>query len=522
MSTKTLFFRLAIAALAVSVPATALIADDDTDKIEKLTSKMHDLYSDGKYSEALDVGKELLKLEPNNGETLYNVGCLYARTGQKDEAIDHLEKATKAGYRDVAQFEKDPDLATIRDDSRFKSLVAGLRGGAAPASVSDDGDDRQPDDSVQPVSDRQKEVQRLTQRVIEEAQKGNNEKALDLAEEALDIAPDMWITNYNVACMHARLGQRQEALKYLQLAVDKGLNDPKQIENDSDLNNIRQEPKYRDLIAGMKGGTRPSPTPVTPQPPPTPTPAPVRPQNPVVPTIPITPAPPSNPVGNIPIGMPWHVSLPADFDRELKSPLIVALHPQGTNMRIGTEEWEDAASTADVILLTPQGTVNAGPDRYEWDMSSDRSVNEIMSAIEQVCQEYRIDTREIVLAGTDQGATLACMMALRYPDRFAGVIAVSPHINHRESRNLIENNVAGLSFYFMVDEDAPDAKVVKEFYKALKKADARAKFEDFEDLRDLPRKKRLKEQGKAIKYVLEEVRKQEKKERKKHKEDEDD
>jgi hypothetical protein len=50
---------------------------------------------------------------------LYNLACVYALHGEKDEAIKTLESARLAGFADRDQMLKDPDLASIRSDKRF-------------------------------------------------------------------------------------------------------------------------------------------------------------------------------------------------------------------------------------------------------------------------------------------------------------------------------------------------------------------------------------------------------------------
>jgi hypothetical protein len=67
-------------------------------------------------------------LDPNHPETarsLYNLGCLAARDSKRDEAfsffgqaIDHLSP------RSVPKVDNDPDLSSLRGDSRFAKLVA--------------------------------------------------------------------------------------------------------------------------------------------------------------------------------------------------------------------------------------------------------------------------------------------------------------------------------------------------------------------------------------------------------------
>lgn len=61
---------------------------------------------------------------------------------------------------------------------------------------------------------------------------------------------------YNAACAHALLGHRDDALRYLQYAIDAGFIDTAQIAKDSDLDALRDDPRFIDLVAGI--GTVPT------------------------------------------------------------------------------------------------------------------------------------------------------------------------------------------------------------------------------------------------------------------------
>jgi hypothetical protein len=53
---------------------------------------------------------------------------------------------------------------------------------------------------------------------------------------------------YNAACVYARLGEKRLAAKTLKDAVDAGQKDFEWIKRDSDLDAIRHEPEYIELM----------------------------------------------------------------------------------------------------------------------------------------------------------------------------------------------------------------------------------------------------------------------------------
>ena len=54
----------------------------------------------------------------------YNVACGYALSGQKEEALDWLELSIKAGFSKIDHLRKDPDLDSLRNEKRYKKLLA--------------------------------------------------------------------------------------------------------------------------------------------------------------------------------------------------------------------------------------------------------------------------------------------------------------------------------------------------------------------------------------------------------------
>jgi tetratricopeptide (TPR) repeat protein len=58
---------------------------------------------------------------------------------------------------------------------------------------------------------------------------------------------------YNIACGYALLGEKSNALDWLEKAVEMGWKDAAQIEKDSDLDSLRSEERYKKIVARLKG-----------------------------------------------------------------------------------------------------------------------------------------------------------------------------------------------------------------------------------------------------------------------------
>jgi tetratricopeptide (TPR) repeat protein len=76
-------------------------------------------YKAKRYHEAEALLHEGLKLYPDNPSLLYDLACLDALQGRRDEALQHLRTALEAQpkYKEFAA--TDHDLESIRDDPRF-------------------------------------------------------------------------------------------------------------------------------------------------------------------------------------------------------------------------------------------------------------------------------------------------------------------------------------------------------------------------------------------------------------------
>lgn len=83
------------------------------------------LQQTGSYEQAVSAYLQAVeKLPPPvKGVAMYNAGTAYAKLNEKDKAFEWLTKALHAGFRQITTLTNDPDLATLRDDARFKELL---------------------------------------------------------------------------------------------------------------------------------------------------------------------------------------------------------------------------------------------------------------------------------------------------------------------------------------------------------------------------------------------------------------
>jgi len=72
------------------------------------------------------IGKALT-IDPTDSVVLYNAGCFYALDGQDNKALNCLESAVLHGAVSRSWMEHDNDLATLREEPRFQSLLESLQ-----------------------------------------------------------------------------------------------------------------------------------------------------------------------------------------------------------------------------------------------------------------------------------------------------------------------------------------------------------------------------------------------------------
>jgi serine/threonine protein kinase/tetratricopeptide (TPR) repeat protein len=89
----------------------------------------------GKVAQAVAEVAELTKLPAGNADQWYNFACFYAVASGKvmnkkveyaDQAMELLQKAVQAGWKDAAHMKKDTDLAPLRNREDFKKLLTDL------------------------------------------------------------------------------------------------------------------------------------------------------------------------------------------------------------------------------------------------------------------------------------------------------------------------------------------------------------------------------------------------------------
>ncbi len=78
----------------------------------------------GQRERAFQWGARAIAVDPTEVSTFYNLGCMYAIAGERDRAIEHLERAVQLGFAQREWVDNDGDWDAVRDDPRFEQILA--------------------------------------------------------------------------------------------------------------------------------------------------------------------------------------------------------------------------------------------------------------------------------------------------------------------------------------------------------------------------------------------------------------
>jgi uncharacterized Ntn-hydrolase superfamily protein len=89
-----------------------------------LITEGYKLVEAGKYAEAIALGEQAARLDPDSGQPYYHLACYYARSGHMDKAMYYLQWAIKLDPKWKKSASGDTDLTPLREREDCKRLLA--------------------------------------------------------------------------------------------------------------------------------------------------------------------------------------------------------------------------------------------------------------------------------------------------------------------------------------------------------------------------------------------------------------
>jgi len=198
MKTKIslLFLLVSLSAIAQSESIAELKkrAEEHPNNAEALFQYAAALKNSRQYEESEKVFGELLKLEPDNVNALTYRYLILQILGRPKEAESFLARAEKTGRMD-------------------KFTYLGM--GNTMYSI------------------------------------GRYEEGVQFFEKIAETDPT-GVNLYNLACGYAKLGKKDEAFDNLNKAIDNGFNSKQQFENDADLDSLKKDSRFVELVKKLK------------------------------------------------------------------------------------------------------------------------------------------------------------------------------------------------------------------------------------------------------------------------------
>jgi serine/threonine protein kinase/Tfp pilus assembly protein PilF len=181
-------------------------AEESFTKAMKLEPKMFEapywygmgLMAEGRFEDAIRMFDRASALRPEDYQSAHFAGQAYKSLGRVEEEHAQLRRGLKL---------MESTLELNPDDARAANLAAGVF-----------------------------------------ASLGEAENAIKYGERSLAIDPEDPMLLYNIACMYASLGRVDQAISCLERSVDKGFGHKEWIDNDPDLESIRNSPKYQSIV----------------------------------------------------------------------------------------------------------------------------------------------------------------------------------------------------------------------------------------------------------------------------------
>ncbi len=136
--------------------------------------------------------------------------------------------------------------------------------------------------------------------------------------------------------------------------------------------------------------------------------------------------------------MEYALFVPTGYDKDKKTPLVVALHGLGSNPQqiMRYKGLTDNAEKYGFIVVAPMGYNSQGwygvkppkAGKTNPENLGELSEKDVMNVLELVRKDYNIDPDRIYLMGHSMGGGGTWHLGLKYPDLWAGLAPIAPAI----------------------------------------------------------------------------------------------
>ncbi len=202
--------------------------------------------------QSIDAFQQAISHGSKTSTAMYNLACAYSLRGDTATGMHWLQKSVEQGFDSTDKLDNDPDIARLRSDADFKQVrqtaeELSLKGSHAKTWLGgDDWDSMVP--HFRSMTAKYPSAGRAWFNLgYALLQIDANSASGDAFRRALDLGYRPPTSAYNIACAYARDGRNDEAMQWLGKARSLGFALGNYIDGDDDLDNLRSDPRFRDL-----------------------------------------------------------------------------------------------------------------------------------------------------------------------------------------------------------------------------------------------------------------------------------
>lgn len=216
-----------------------------------------------------------------------------------------------------------------------------------------------------PPEDKNADYAALFQQGLDLLKNKRYDDSIKRFEACIKLFPDRNVSYYNIACAHSMKKDAKKAVEWLKKSFDRGFLDLAHVSRDTDMDPIREDEGYKDLIAATRKkilAERPA-------------------------TVKIVPK-----------------------DAAAKAPLVVFLHADSTNVEELAKKIGPIADKLGAYLIIPSGRVVDAKGAH-WDSTAETCIT---ADVKAALKEFDADPEKVVFVGELDGASHAFSIAAHH------------------------------------------------------------------------------------------------------------
>jgi serine/threonine protein kinase/tetratricopeptide (TPR) repeat protein len=217
---------------AIEASMKALMYDPTLSEAHSALALSH--FHKNALDEATLSGKKAIELDPNNYLAFWILGRIYHTSDRDSEAVDLFTKVIQIN----------PDFYSVYSDLQIVYSRLGLK--------------QKSDEVLQAaltaynryLSQHPDDARCHMFYAVDLAQVGRKDEAKSEAAKALDLSPTDPLMLFNAACFYAQMGEPERSIEMLRKSIEAGYADYEWFMRDPDLDSIRNEPGYLEIVKG--------------------------------------------------------------------------------------------------------------------------------------------------------------------------------------------------------------------------------------------------------------------------------